>query len=59
MAKQKLVSRQYMKRSRAGEVWHRLKKNKGAMIGLAIIVLLALVAIFADLLVDYEKDVIE
>jgi len=58
MAKQKLVSRQYMKRSRAGEVWHRLKKNKGAMIGLAIIVLLALVAIFADILVDYEKDVI-
>ena len=47
-----------MKRSRAGEVWHRLKKNKGAMVGLAIIVILALVAIFADLLVDYEKDVI-
>ncbi len=58
MARQQLVSRQYMKRSRAGEVWHRLKKNKGAMIGLAIIVMLALVAIFADLLVDYEKDVI-
>lgn len=58
MAKKQLVSRQYMKRSQAGEVWHRLKKNKGAMVGLAIIVLLALVAIFADVLVDYDKQVI-
>ena len=58
MAREKLVSQQYRKRSRAGEIWHRLKKNKGAMVGLAIIVILALVAIFADVLVDYEKDVI-
>lgn len=57
MAKQ-LVSRQYMKRSRAGEVWHRLKKNKGAMVGLAIIVILALTAILADVLFDYDTDVI-
>ena len=47
-----------MKRSRAGEVWHRLKKNKGAMAGLVIIALLALVAIFADVLVDYDTQVI-
>ena len=58
MARQKLVSRQYMKRSRSGEVWHRLKKNKGAMAGLVIIALLALVAIFADVLVDYDTQVI-
>lgn len=57
-AKKQLVSRQYMKRSQAGEVWHRLKKNKGAMVGLAIIIILALVAIFADVLVDYDTDVI-
>jgi len=58
MARQQLVSSQYRKRSRAGEVWHRLSKNKGAMAGLFIIVVLALVAIFANLLVDYDKDVI-
>ena len=58
MARKELVSRQYMKRSRAGEVWHRLKKNKGAMAGLVIIALLALVAIFADVLVDYDTQVI-
>ncbi|MBQ2527839.1 MAG: ABC transporter permease [Spirochaetales bacterium] len=56
--KNTLVSRQYRKRSRAGEVWHRLKKNKGAMIGLGIIVLLALIAILADVLVDYDTQVI-
>ena len=58
MARKELVSRQYMKRSRAGEVWHRLKKNKGAMAGLVIIARLALVAIFADFLVDYDTQVI-
>jgi peptide/nickel transport system permease protein len=58
MAKQKLVSRQYRKRTKAGEVWHRLKKNKGAVAGLAIIVILALVAIFANVLVDYDTQVI-
>ena len=58
MARKELVSRQYMKRSRAGEVWHRLKRNKGAMAGLVIIALLALVAIFADFLVDYDTQVI-
>ena len=58
MARKELVSRQYMKRIRAGEVWHRLKKNKGAMAGLVIIALLALVAIFADVLVDYDTQVI-
>lgn len=56
--KNTLVSRQYRKRSRAGEVWHRLKKNKGAMIGLAIIALLALIALLADVLVDYDTQVI-
>ena len=58
MVKEKLVSKQYRKRSRAGEVWHRLRKNKGAMAGLAIIIILALIAIFADVLVDYDTDVI-
>ena len=40
-------------------ILHNLRKNKGAMIGLFIIVLLTLVAIFADVLFDYEKDVVQ
>ena len=33
MSDNTLRSRQYRKRSRLGEIWHRLKKNKGAMVG--------------------------
>lgn len=47
------------KRSQAQEVWRRLKKNKMAMIGLAIVVILVLIAIFADFLFDYNDVVIK
>lgn len=46
------------KRTRFGEVMHRLSKNKGAMAGLAIIAILVLIAVFADVLFDYENQVI-
>ncbi len=38
-------------------VMHRLRKNKGAMLGLAIILVLVFIAVFADVLFDYEKQV--
>ena len=44
----------YRKKSQAKEVWWRLKKNKSAMIGLAIICVLVLVAVFADVIADYD-----
>ena len=46
------------KRSMAAEVWQRLVKNKMAMVGLAIIILLALAAIFADVIADYDTKVV-
>lgn len=46
------------RRSISAEVWRRLRKNKGAMIGLVIAVLLILMAITAPLLLDYKTDVI-
>lgn len=46
------------KRSMAVEVWQRLVKNKMAMLGLAILILLALCAIFADVIADYETKVV-
>ena len=46
------------RRSRAGEIWHRLRKNKGAMAGLFIIALLALTALSANWILDYDKQVI-
>ena len=42
------------KQNKWGEVWHRLKKNRTAMFGLALVIFFVLVAIFADLIVPYE-----
>ena len=53
-----LVSQKYRKRSRMGEIWHRLKKNKGAMLGLAIVVLLIIIAITSGYVLDYETQII-
>ena len=53
-----LVSKQYSKRSRLGEFWYRFRQNKGAVLGMAILLLLALNCIFADVIYDYKTDVI-
>lgn len=47
------------KRSQLLEIWQRLKRNKMAMLGLAIIVALAICAIFADVMFDYDTIVIK
>ena len=48
-----------MKRNRKDNgIWRELKKNKGAMIGLVMICIIILVAVFADFIVDYEDSVI-
>lgn len=46
------------KRSQFSEVWMRLKRNKMAMLGLAILIVLALLAIFAEQIAGYETKVI-
>lgn len=48
----------YKKRSMTVEIWQRLKKNKMAMIGLAILVILIVCAIFADVIADYDTMVV-
>lgn len=52
------VSRKYRKRNAGAEIWYRVRKNKGAMVGLIVISMLVLIAIFADVLVDYNTQVI-
>ena len=44
------------KSSMSKEIWYRLKKNKLAMIGLAIIILVILVAVFAPVIAPYGYD---
>lgn len=46
------------KRSMAAEIWQRLLRNKMAMLGLFILVVLALAAIFADVIADYDTMVV-
>ena len=55
--KRKSVASQYAKRTQMGEIWHRLKKNKGAMLGLAIVIVFALIAIFSDVMFDYDTQI--
>lgn len=47
------------KRSQWREVWRMLKKNKMALLGLVILVILFLLAIFADVIADYDTVVIK
>jgi peptide/nickel transport system permease protein len=47
------VSRQYKKRSQIAEIFHRMKKNKGAMVGMVIIGLLFL-TFFISLFISFE-----
>lgn len=47
------------KRSQWAEIWRRLKQNKMAMFGLAIIAIIFLAAIFADFIADYNDVVIK
>lgn len=54
MSEQSLVSRKYKKRSQLAEVAHRMKKNKGAMIGLVFIIALLFVALTVEWWLDYD-----
>ncbi|MGL4981204.1 MAG: nickel transporter permease [Fusobacteriaceae bacterium] len=47
------------KRSQWAEVWRRLKKNKMALLGLGLLVAFILVALFADVIANYDNVVIK
>lgn len=47
------------KESRLAEIWRRLLKNKAAVCGMCIIVLLVVVAIFAPVIAPYEPNKID
>jgi len=53
MSKNTLVSKQYRRRSPLKDVFHRLTKNKGAVVGLCIIGALILL-LLASFLIDYS-----
>lgn len=49
----------YKKRSIASEVWRNYKKSPSAMIGLAIIVIIVIAAIIAQIIYDYNVDIVQ
>ncbi|MBQ6518537.1 MAG: ABC transporter permease [Anaerolineaceae bacterium] len=49
----------YKKRSSLGMIWHQLKKNKGAIIGLVLILLVIILALCAPLIYDYKQDIVK
>lgn len=48
----------YKKKSQIWDVWSRFKRNKMAMIGLFILIIMILTAIFADVIADFETQVV-
>ena len=46
------------KRSQFLAIWFRFRKNKLAVIGLVMLIFMILVAIFADVIADYEQKAI-
>lgn len=47
------------RRSQVGETWRRLKKNRAAVIGMCIVILLILMAFFADQIAPYSYSKID
>ena len=45
--------------SQAKEILRRLRKNKGAMVGLFLLICIILVVIFADVIASYDAGVIQ
>ncbi len=56
-AAKKQTSDRIVIRSQGREIWRRLTKNKGAMIGLAIIIILTILAWTVDLFIDYDTQI--
>jgi peptide/nickel transport system permease protein len=54
-----VIEKKYKKKSQMGEIWYRLKKNKTAILGLIVFLLLILMALLAPVLYDYDTQVIK
>lgn len=50
--------KQKKRRTQTGEILHRFSKNVGAMTGLAIILILTILALLGNVIYDYETDII-
>lgn len=47
------------KKSQFKDVWHRMTKNKLAMVGLVVLIVFVLMAVFADFIANYETQALK
>ena len=52
------ASKLYKKKSTLGMAWRQLRRNKGALIGLALLVIIIVAAVISPFVFDYQKDVV-
>lgn len=45
-------------RSQMAEVWHQFRRNKGAMVGSAVVLLIVFIALFSDVFLDYDTQIV-
>ena len=55
MAAQKSLNEDYKSDGKWKEIWRRFKKNKGAVIGLVLLVVLTVILVGAPLFISYDK----
>lgn len=53
-----LEQNRHIKKSKMQEIWHQFKKNKGAVIGLIVLILIFIAAFAATFLFDYQRDIV-
>jgi len=58
MAQANETTKHVKRRTMLQETWRHLSRNRGAMLGLAFLVLLIVAALLSPVIFDYEKDVI-
>ena len=56
---QQTESQKSKKHSQLRDVWKRLRRNKAAIVGMVILILIVLMALFADVIANYEDKVIK
>lgn len=45
----------FKRQSQAAEIWRRYRKSKGAVIGLVLLIIIALLLVFAEQIAPYER----
>ena len=51
------VQKRRKRRSQAADVWRRFRKNKGAVVGMVVVAFVVFMALFADVIFDFDTQI--